>query len=449
MMYYSPSFLSVKYYQTSLRNSPYYLDNLLFLEYTIPIHSRFILSFVCRPKLGGMDLLKAVIFDMDGVIIDSEPLHAQAAVMALQQYNITISPEYCSRFIGSTTYYMCQKILEDFPIDATPEELLQANNEMKQLLVTNKGYTAIPYVVDLIKNLYEHGLSLIIASSSTSEAIEYVMDSLSIRDYFHGYISGMEVSRPKPAPDIFCEAAKRLKLKPEECIIIEDSMNGVNAAHAAEITCIGYINPHSGPQNLRNAAILVEGFDEIDYEFIQSIHQAAHREKQPVVITDRLIIKEMPLEDVEAWCLLCEETDSTHDSTYYSGSIDEEREKHKVYIHSIYDYYGFGLWGVYQKENNRLIGRCGIEYKSFHGSGEYELSYMIGSPYQRQGFGKEAVSAVLHYVFHHVGAKYILAVIDKSNIISQRFAERLQMKPYGTIIRNQRECYLYRIEQLS
>jgi beta-phosphoglucomutase-like phosphatase (HAD superfamily) len=98
-------------------------------------------------------LFKAVIFDMDGVIIDSEPMHARANVLALKRYNIEVPLSYCYPFIGSTTYHMCQKMVEDFNMKASPEELLKANDEMKDYLLKTEGHTVIPYIIDLIKDL--------------------------------------------------------------------------------------------------------------------------------------------------------------------------------------------------------------------------------------------------------------------------------------------------------
>ena len=87
----------------------------------------------------------------------------------------------------------------------------------------------------------------------------------------------MQVANPKPAPDIFLAACDFLSVSPEECIVIEDSTNGVNAAYQAGITSIGFVNPNSGNQDLSKAAILVEGFDEVDYEFIKEVYQDTHK----------------------------------------------------------------------------------------------------------------------------------------------------------------------------
>ncbi len=388
-------------------------------------------------------MLKAVIFDMDGVIIDSEPMHAKAAVLALKKYGVEISADYCSEFIGSTTYYMCQRMVQEFELRTAPEELLRANNEMKELLLTEEGYPAVPYVLDLIKDLHSHGMQLIIASSSPARFIEYVMDSLKLRDYFNGYVSGEQLEHPKPAPDIFLAAAVQLGVAPDDCIVIEDSANGVNAAHAAGITCIGYVNPNSGIQDLRKAALLVEGFEEVDFDLIHQVFRGDHWQACDILTTDRLLIRELDVTDAEAFYDILADAET---SKYYDdlpASPAEETERRRAYIRNVYKVYGYGQWGVFLKENRKLIGCCGIELRESQGTGDYELGYLIGRDNRRMGYAYEAAEAVLRYFTEKYHANRFAAVIDKRNIPSRQMAEKLGMRRSGEVLRNRRECYKY------
>ncbi len=390
-------------------------------------------------------MLKAVIFDMDGVIIDSEPLHAKAAILALKQYHVDISIDYCSQFIGSTTLHMCQRMVSEFSLPVSPEELLKANKDWKEALRSSEGYPAVPYVIDTIKNLYSHGLKLFIASSSPAEDIKYVMDSLHINDYFEGYVSGMEFERPKPAPDIFLAAARLLGITPEECIVIEDSKNGVNAAYAAGMTCIGYCNPNSGDQDLSKASYLVEGFDEVDYEFIHRVYREDHWAPSDIVRTKRLILKELDVSNAEALYHILKDLDITATRDEVSASPEAEAERLKSYIRNIYRYYGYGQWGVFLSDNKQLIGCCGIEQKEINGVGEYELSYLIATEYRGLGYAYEAADAVIQYFSKHYQPDRITTVIDKQNIPSQQLAAKLGMRKCGELIRNRRECDLYQL----
>ncbi len=390
-------------------------------------------------------MLKAVLFDMDGVMIDSEPQHARAAVLALKKYNVNISIDYVYQFIGTTTYHICRRMVEDFAIEATPEELLQTYEEMKDYLSQTEGYEAIPYIVDLMKDLRNHGIKMIIASSSSGASITDVMRFLKIDDILDGYISGSTVAHPKPAPDIFLAAAEQLGVDPSDCIVIEDSYNGITAAKAAGIVSIGFLNPNSGNQDLSHAAILVEGFDEVDYHFINTVYQHAYLQPATILTTERLILRELTTEDNNALCEICNKPGICEWLTDYSGDIILERTKLEAYIKNVYHFYGFGLWGIFLKETNQLIGRCGIEYKTLNQEAVYELGYLIDTDYQGLGYASEAVTATIHYGFQRLDIDRVIAVIDKSNIRSGRFAKKIGMKQVSEVIRDQCECFIYEI----
>ncbi len=392
-------------------------------------------------------MLKAVIFDMDGVIIDSEPLHARAAVLALQKYNLDVPLDYIYSFVGTTANSMCQTMINDFHIDAAPEELLAANDAIKELLLKEEGYTAVPYVLDLIKDLYEHGVKLIIASSSPAASIEYVMDFFQIRNYFEGYVSGTTVAHPKPAPDIFLEAAKQLGVNPQDCIIIEDSFHGVTAAAAAGIVSIGYVNPNSGNQDLKQCAILVEGFDEIDYHFIIQTYLHAYMLPATILTTERLLLRELSAEDVERLCMISNKPEISEYVTGIGSNVALEKAKHEAYIKNVYHFYGYGLWGIFTLEGQLLIGRAGIEYRRIHQEDIYEIGYFIDPEHQGKGYATESVSAILSYAFNTLALSKITAIIPKNNVRSQHLAEKVGMRRSGELTHQSRACYTYEINR--
>lgn len=381
---------------------------------------------------------------MDGVIIDSEPMHARAAILALKEFNIDVTMDYINNFIGSTTYYMCQKMVADFNINATPKELLKSNEVMKQHLLKAEGHTIVPYVIELIKDLFNNGVKLSIASSSPPEAIEEVLDTLDIKKYFFGYISGMNVAHPKPAPDIFLEAAKRMSVDPQECIVIEDSYHGVTAAEAAGITCIGFVNPNSGNQNLSKAAILAEGFDEIDYAFVNQVY-LDHNPLTSILESDYLIIRELAVSDIPDLYQIYQKPHMREFLDDLQDTLEIEQEKHEAYIHNIYRFYGYGLWGVFLKDTGRLIGRCGIELKIFDKEEIYEIGYLIDTDYQGRGYAKESVTAIIQYCFFELHIHRIIAIIDKKNSRSIHLAQQVGMKKISECTRSSRDCYRYEI----
>lgn len=391
------------------------------------------------------NLLKAVIFDMDGVIIDSEPQHAKAAVLALEKYNVSIQIDYAYNFIGTSTPVMCRKMIEDFQLPVTVEELNKANEEAKEALIRSEGYPVIPYITNLMWDLHKNGIKLIIASSSSAKAIENVMDSLGIKEIFDGYISGMNMKNPKPAPDIFLAAAKRLGVEPAECLVIEDSYHGVTAAAAAGITSIGFVNPNSGNQDLSKAAMLIEGFEEVDYTFLLHVYQHAHMEPVTILSTEHCILRELSPDDADSMFAICIKPEIRKYLKDFTADPMTEKEKLIAYIKNIYPFYGFGLWGVYLKDENRLIGRCGIELKEYHNETVYELGYLIDPSYQGNGYGHEIVAATIEYCLNRLTLPKITAFIAPENISSLRLAERVGMSKAGVSVMNHKQYYRYEI----
>lgn len=213
-------------------------------------------------------MIKAVIFDMDGVIIDSEPIHLEFAMELFNKLGFNMSKEEYGKFVGTTSKYMWDTIKNKYNLKNTIEELIdmERNGFFDFLSSPDKSIEPIAYIPELLKALHENNYKIALASSSPIKLIEFVMESLKIRKYFDELVTGDFVKRSKPEPDVFLYAADKLGALPEECVVIEDSHNGVLAAKNAGMKCIGYRNLNSGNQDISKADKIINSFNELDLD---------------------------------------------------------------------------------------------------------------------------------------------------------------------------------------
>lgn len=216
-------------------------------------------------------MLKAVIFDMDGVMIDSEPMHFEVGKKLLGSLGIKVENDFFTRYVGMANPEMFADIKKKFDIKYSINELLEKEHVLLLQALDESGIEPISGVKELIFDLASHNVLLAVASSSPRVFIEAVIRKLDLERYFKAVISGEELERSKPAPDIFLEAVKSLGVEPNECVVIEDSAPGVEAACAAGIRCIGFVNPNSGRQDLSKATVIVNDMRKLDYRFICGI----------------------------------------------------------------------------------------------------------------------------------------------------------------------------------
>lgn len=252
-------------------------------------------------------MLRAVIFDMDGVLVDSEPMHEEAAQETLRRNGVVLPSDYDRNFIGSTTLKMYQTIAEDLHLDLQPERLAEEYQEILREWVAEQGYPPVPGTKELVWELHERGIRLAVASSSTMEEIEENTAACGIKDAFDELVSGTGVKHPKPAPDVFLLAAERLGVEPSECLVVEDSMFGTMAAEAAGMVCIGFANPNSGGQDLSLAKLVVEGFEEVDHHLMERTWCRYHGVPCTMAEGDRIRLRELSEEDIPELCKIYRE----------------------------------------------------------------------------------------------------------------------------------------------
>jgi HAD superfamily hydrolase (TIGR01509 family) len=208
--------------------------------------------------------IKAVIFDLDGVLIDTEPLHALADKRIMKEAGFDPPEDYFDRFVGWTNKAMWEQIKKEYPLSLAYEELTERQMTLKLGLLRETPYEPVSGIPGLLESLETMGIPMAIASSSPREFIEAAIEKIDIRKYFTIKVSGEEVELSKPEPDIFLRVAQLLKTAASDCLVIEDSESGTIAANRAGMKCIGYRNRNSGQQDLSRADLIVDTINKTD-----------------------------------------------------------------------------------------------------------------------------------------------------------------------------------------
>lgn len=216
-------------------------------------------------------MIRTIIFDMDGVIVDSEPTHQKMECEMFEELGLVISAKEHKDYIGTSSMDMWTKISRRHYLEKTPEQLLLYGRKKYWEALDNDRVPLVEGVLSLIAKLHTSKYNLQVASSATRPTVDKVLAHFNLGAFFNYRIGGNEVSLSKPNPEIFIKAAKLSGTKPSECLVIEDSANGVKAAKSAGMFCIAYANPGTGSQDLSYADAVISHLLEIDLQMIQNL----------------------------------------------------------------------------------------------------------------------------------------------------------------------------------
>ncbi|MDD2753287.1 MAG: HAD family phosphatase [Candidatus Portnoybacteria bacterium] len=213
-------------------------------------------------------MVKGIIFDMDGVISDTQKLHAAVEAKILNRFGVNITPEELTRkYSGVRTGEFFDVLLKQqgaaYDLDGLMKEKW---GEMAKL--ASLGVDEIPGSVDLIKRLYEEKYPLALASASTSDYVHSVLEALKITPYFSAVVSGDMVANGKPDPESFLLAASKIGVAPQDCVVIEDGINGMEGAKRANMFCIGLVKDKNGLYPTNN---LIMSLSEITSDYLKNL----------------------------------------------------------------------------------------------------------------------------------------------------------------------------------
>jgi len=209
-------------------------------------------------------MIKAIIFDMDGVLVDSEPFNIEIEKRQFELNHLSISEEEHHQYMGVATDVMWREIAKGQSLPLPVEALIEQNKtESIHYFTELKEIPVMPGLIDLLEKLTSKNFPIAVASSSFPEIIELILQKTGLRKHFQVVVSSQEAGKSKPEPDVFLLAAKQLGINPENCMVIEDSANGIKAAKAAGMRCIAFEGPGANPANQKQADAAIKSFDQL------------------------------------------------------------------------------------------------------------------------------------------------------------------------------------------
>ncbi len=193
------------------------------------------------------------IFDCDGVLVDSEPLSMKVDVEILSEHGVAMSEEEAhTRFVGKTFAAMIDEVAREYGVSFPADT--SSHKDLRLLELYERELQVVPGVPEALRDIGHHHYS--VASNSPAQRVEAALRITGLTPFFGNRITSFEhVARPKPEPDVFIEAARRAGYHAENCIVIEDSVTGVTAAHAAGCQVLGFTGTH--PQQEQQAMKLL------------------------------------------------------------------------------------------------------------------------------------------------------------------------------------------------
>jgi HAD superfamily hydrolase (TIGR01509 family) len=224
----------------------------------------------------------ALIFDMDGVLVDSNPYHLQKWENLLRHHQVPFDPKLLPRQILGA--HNDDAFRQFFGKDLTKDELRDLSEEIESTFreVFAPHARPVPGLTALLEETRQAGITMAVASSAILKNVEFVVDVLGFRKYFQVMISGDEVEHPKPDPEIYEEAAGRLGIAPATCLAFEDSFVGVTAAKRAGMKCvaIGSSFPLEELRAQTQADLVVKGFEGLNLVKVRALFDGARSGEQ-------------------------------------------------------------------------------------------------------------------------------------------------------------------------
>lgn len=215
--------------------------------------------------------LRAILFDHDGTLVNSEPIHYRMWTQVLQRYGFTLTEQqYKDHYAGVPTPANAIDLVQRFGIDESPEQLAEAKNAATRAYLERQSFPLMPGVEAAISFFHSAGLKLAVVTGASVNGVQTTLQVNEFKDYFSAVVSGDDVQASKPAPDCYLLALERLGVSAAECLAIEDTLHGLEAAFRAGIDCVALPTEMSRHQDFNLAVAVLGGMPET-VEYVRKI----------------------------------------------------------------------------------------------------------------------------------------------------------------------------------
>lgn len=220
--------------------------------------------------LYSLFMLRAAIFDMDGVIVDNHIYHVKAWETFCNRHGLPFTEnDFRRRFFGKTNLDIFRGLIGN-DISIPDSERMGEEKEAIYREIYREHIKPVEGLADLLKGFKEHGILTAVATSAPTSNLDFVVDTLALRDLFTAFVDASMITHGKPHPEIYLKAASLLNADPVNCIVFEDSVSGIKSGHAAGMRVVALATTHS-PNELPETALLVKNFTGLSVVKLQAL----------------------------------------------------------------------------------------------------------------------------------------------------------------------------------
>jgi len=215
-------------------------------------------------------MLKAIIFDLDGVLVDSVTYGWESFSILLKDHGIHFSGDYIKKHLGTSLRDKLDLWKKDFGIDLDLQEFNKKSLEIQFQLMKDE-LKPNSFITELLNNALKKNIKLGVSTTSMKHRAEKILEMLEIRDKFQTVMAGEDVEKHKPSPDSYLETARKLEVKPTECVVVEDSLIGIKAAKSAKMKVVALVTKYYNAEELKEADLIINSLSELSVERLKAL----------------------------------------------------------------------------------------------------------------------------------------------------------------------------------